>query len=180
VRRSAGPFREPEQRARGRSCVNRSAVVLAKERLQCGPTAVQVGRGDCEPRQPLVRKSAQGGGSPGSAAAGLPVTPSAYLCFRTVACLVDDYLLAKLASSGVLRADEPILEAWMEMAGKLVPGRLSGHGVNAVAGVRCRVGGFGGPPSGLPPAGLGGRGVVSLRCPASRGVIADSGAMKAE
>jgi len=94
--------------------------------------------------------------------------------------LVDDYLLAKLASSGVLRPDEPILEAWMEMAGKLVPGRRSGHGVNAVAGVRCRVARFGGPPSGLPPAGLGGRGVVSLRCPASRGVIADSGAMKAE
>ncbi len=94
--------------------------------------------------------------------------------------MVDDYLLAKLARSGVLRADEPILEAWMEMAGKLVPGPRSGHGVNAVAGVRCRVAGFGGPPSGLPPAGLGGRGVVSLRCPASRGVIADSGAMKAE
>ena len=67
----------------------------------------------------------------------------------------------------------------MEMAGKLAPGRRSGHGVNAVAGVRCRVAGFGGP-SGLPPAGLGGRGVVSLRCPASRGVIADSGVMKAE
>lgn len=97
--------------------------------------------------------------------------------------MVGDYLLAKVASSGVLRAGEPILEAWMEMAGKLVPGRRSGHGVNAVAGVRCRVAGFGGPPSGLPPAGLGGRGgrgVVSLRCPASRGVIADSGAMKAE
>jgi hypothetical protein len=30
---------------------------------------------------------------------------------------VDDYLLAKLVSSGVLRADEPILEASMEMAG---------------------------------------------------------------
>jgi hypothetical protein len=93
--------------------------------------------------------------------------------------LVNDYLLAKLASSCVLRADEPILEAWMEMAGKLVPGRRSGHGVNAVAGVRCRVAGFGAPPSGLPPAGLGGRGVVSLRCPASRHAIAGAGATDA-
>jgi hypothetical protein len=31
------------------------------------------------------------------------------------------YLLVKLVSSGVLRADEPILEASMEMAGKLAP-----------------------------------------------------------
>jgi hypothetical protein len=32
---------------------------------------------------------------------------------------VGGCLLAKLVSSGVLRADEPILEASMEMAGKL-------------------------------------------------------------
>jgi hypothetical protein len=31
---------------------------------------------------------------------------------------VGDRLLAKLASSGVLRAGEPVLEASMEMAGK--------------------------------------------------------------
>jgi hypothetical protein len=65
----------------------------------------------------------------------------------------------------------------MEMAGKLAPGRQSGHGVNARAGVRCQVAGFGGPPSGLPHARLGGRGAASLRCLASRGAIADAGAM---
>ena len=31
---------------------------------------------------------------------------------------VDDYLLAKLVSSGVLRVGEPVMEASMEMAGK--------------------------------------------------------------
>ena len=44
---------------------------------------------------------------------------------------VDDYLLAKLVSSGVLPGDEPILEASMEMAGELAPDRQSGHGINA-------------------------------------------------
>jgi hypothetical protein len=34
---------------------------------------------------------------------------------------VGGCLLVKLGSSGVLRADEPILEASMEMAGKLAP-----------------------------------------------------------
>jgi hypothetical protein len=34
---------------------------------------------------------------------------------------VGGYLLAKLVSSGVLGADKPILEASMEMAGKLAP-----------------------------------------------------------
>jgi hypothetical protein len=61
---------------------------------------------------------------------------------------VDDYLLAKLVSSDVLRADEPILEASMQMAGKLAPGRQSGHGVNAGAGVRYQVARFGGPRPG--------------------------------
>jgi hypothetical protein len=63
---------------------------------------------------------------------------------------VDDYLLAKLVSSGVLRGDEPTLEASMEMAGELAPDRQSGHGINAGIGVRCL---------------------------ASRGAIADTGAM---
>jgi hypothetical protein len=44
---------------------------------------------------------------------------------------VDDYLLAKLVSSGVLRADERFLEAPIKMSGKLVPDRQSGHGVIA-------------------------------------------------
>jgi hypothetical protein len=39
----------------------------------------------------------------------------------------DDCLLARLISSGVPRADAPTLEASMEMAGKLAPGRQSGH-----------------------------------------------------
>ena len=89
---------------------------------------------------------------------------------------VNDYLLAKLVSSGVLRGAEPILEASMEMAGELAPGRQSGHGINAGAGVRCRAARFGGRPSDLPHAPLGGRGAASLRCLASRGAIADAGA----
>jgi hypothetical protein len=90
---------------------------------------------------------------------------------------VDGYLLAKLVSSGVLRGDEPILEASMEIAGELAPDRQSGHGINAGTGVRCQVAGFGGRPSDLPHALLGGRGAVSLRCLASQGAIADAGAM---
>jgi hypothetical protein len=35
-------------------------------------------------------------------------------------------LLARLTSSGVLRADAPTLEASMEMAGKLAPGAADG------------------------------------------------------
>jgi hypothetical protein len=42
---------------------------------------------------------------------------------------VDDYLLVKLVSSGVLRGDEPILEASMGRAGELAPDRQSGHGI---------------------------------------------------
>jgi hypothetical protein len=90
---------------------------------------------------------------------------------------VDDYLRAKLVSSGVLRGDEPILEDSMETAGKLAPGRLSCHGINAGAGVCCQAARFSGPPSDLPHARLGGRGAASLRCLVSRGAIADAGAM---
>jgi hypothetical protein len=90
---------------------------------------------------------------------------------------VDDYPLARLVSRGVLRADEPILEASMEMAGELAPDRQSGHGINAGTGVRCQVARFGGRPSDIPHALVGGRGAASLRCLASRGAIADAGAM---
>jgi hypothetical protein len=90
---------------------------------------------------------------------------------------VDDYLLAKLVSSGVLRVDEPILEAPMGMAGELAPDRRSGRGINAGTGVRCQVARFGGRPSDLRHAAPGGRGAASLRCLASRGAIADAGAM---
>jgi hypothetical protein len=86
-------------------------------------------------------------------------------------------LLAKLVSSGILRAHEPLLEASIEMAGKLAPGRQSGHLVNAGAGVCRQVPRFGGPPSDLPHARLGGRGAVSPRCLASRGALADAVAM---
>src|SRR5271170_1000078 len=61
---------------------------------------------------------------------------------------VGGYLLAKLVSGGVLRAHEPLLEASIEMAGKLAPGRQSCR-VNARAGVRYQVARFGGPPPGL-------------------------------
>jgi hypothetical protein len=74
-----------------------------------------------------------------------------------------DYLLAKLVRSGVVRADEPLLEAPMEMAGKLAWGRQPGHGVNVGAGVRYQVARVGSPPPGRPDAGLGGRGAESLR-----------------
>ena len=83
---------------------------------------------------------------------------------------VDDYLLV---SSGVLRGDEPILEASTEMAGELAPDRQSGHGINAGTGERCQVARFGGRPSDLPHALLGRRGAASLRCLASRGAIAE-------
>jgi len=108
----------------------------------------------------------------------LPVTASAHLVLQDGGMRgVDDYLLAKLASSGVLRGDEPILEASTEMAGELAPDRQSGHGINAGTGVRCQVARFGGRPSDLPHALLGGREAASLRCLASRGAIADAGAM---
>jgi hypothetical protein len=88
---------------------------------------------------------------------------------------VDDYLLAKLASSGVLRGDEPIPEASMEMAGELAPDPQSGHG-DAGTGVRRQVARSGGRPSDLPHALLRGRGAASLCCLASRGAVADAGA----
>ena len=88
-----------------------------------------------------------------------------------------DYLLAKLVSSGVLRADERFLEASIKMSGKLVPDRQSGHGAIAGAGVRCEVARFGGPPSRLPGRRAVGRWVVSLRCLVGRGVISDADAM---
>jgi hypothetical protein len=107
----------------------------------------------------------------------LPVTASAYLVLQDGGMRgVDDYLLAKLASSGVLRGDEPILEASTEMAGELAPDRQSGHGINAGTGVRCQIARFRGRPSDLPHALLGRRGAASLRCLASRGAIADAGA----
>jgi hypothetical protein len=89
------------------------------------------------------------------------------------------YLLARLVSSGVASADEPLLEASIEMAGKLGPGRQSGHGVNAGITVRRQVARFAGPPPGLPDARLGGRSTDSLRCLAGRGAIADAHAMDA-
>jgi hypothetical protein len=90
---------------------------------------------------------------------------------------VDDYLLAKLVGS-VSCADEPILEASMEMARKLAPGRQSCR-VNAGAGARYQVAGFGGPPPSLAAAQLGTRGAARLRCLVGRGVIADADAIKA-
>jgi hypothetical protein len=89
------------------------------------------------------------------------------------------YLLVKLVSSGVLRAQEPLLEASIKMAGKLAPGWRSGHGVNAGAAVRYQVAGIGSPPSGLPHARLGGRGAASLHCLAGGGAVAGWGAMDA-
>jgi hypothetical protein len=88
-------------------------------------------------------------------------------------------LLAKLAGSGVPRADEPLSEASIEMAEKRAPGRRLGHGVNAGAGVRHQVTGFGGRLPGLPHARLGRPG----RCPCgvlpTGGVIGDVGAIRA-
>jgi hypothetical protein len=88
-------------------------------------------------------------------------------------------LLGKLVRSGVLRADEPIVEAWMEMAGKLAPGPQSCRGDNAGPGVLYHVARIDGLPSGLPRAGLGGRSAASLRCRAGRGAIDHAGVTKA-
>jgi hypothetical protein len=74
------------------------------------------------------------------------------------------YLLARLVGSGVLRAQEPLLEASIKMAGQLAPGRQSGH-------IKGR------PLLGLSHTRLGGRGAASLRCLGGRGVIAGWGAM---
>ena len=91
---------------------------------------------------------------------------------------VDDYLIVKVASSGVLRAHEPLLEASIKMAGKLAPGRQSGRGVNAGSAVAYQVARFG-PPSGPSHTPDGGRAAASLRCLAGRGAIAGWGAMDA-
>ena len=65
-------------------------------------------------------------------------------------CGADGYLLAKLGQQLFLPADKRVLEASVEMAGKLAPGRQSACGINAGAG----------------------RGAVPLRCPVGRGAIA--------
>ena len=51
---------------------------------------------------------------------------------------VDDYLLAKLVSSGVLRGDEPILEAWTQMAGgsRRIGSQVTGSMLGPVCAVR--------------------------------------------
>jgi hypothetical protein len=88
---------------------------------------------------------------------------------------VGDYLLAKLVSSGVLHAGEPLLEVSIDMGGKLAPGRQPGLSVNAGVGARYQVARFGSPPSGLPRAWLGGRSKVFLRglaCQRTPGVTA--------
>jgi hypothetical protein len=82
-------------------------------------------------------------------------------------------LLAKVVSSYSC-ADERLLEASVEMAGELAPGRES-YRVDARAGVRYQVARFGGPP----PGRLGARGAASLRCLAGRHAVADVGAKDA-
>jgi hypothetical protein len=74
------------------------------------------------------------------------------------------WLLAKLGGSGVLHVHEPLLEASIEVAGKLAPGRQSGH----VSGSW---------PSRLPRARLRRLSVASLCCLAGRGGIAGWGVM---
>jgi hypothetical protein len=92
---------------------------------------------------------------------------------------VGGRLLAKLVSSSVLRAGEPILEASMELAGKLA--RVGSQVAASMlwAGARCQVAGFDGPLPGLPHAGLGWPGAASLRCLADQGAIADADGMRA-
>ena len=75
---------------------------------------------------------------------------------------VGDHLLAKLASSGDLHAHEPLLEASMEMSGKLAPGWQSDHGVNAGGGMCYQVARFGGPLPGVPHVRLVGRGAIAM------------------
>jgi hypothetical protein len=50
---------------------------------------------------------------------------------------LGDYLLVKLVSSGVLRADEPILEASVEMAGKPAPDREPCHGLDDAGAMKA-------------------------------------------
>jgi hypothetical protein len=77
-------------------------------------------------------------------------------CLRSVGV----FLLVKLASSGVRALMTGSGEASGEMAGKLAPGRQSGHGVNAETGVR-QVARSGGPLPSVPHAQLGGRAVTA-------------------
>jgi hypothetical protein len=84
----------------------------------------------------------------------------------------------RLASSGILRALEPLLEASIEMAGKLAPGQQSGH-VNAGTVVRRQAAMIGSPSSGLPHVRLGGQGAGFPRRIAGRVAMAGWGAMDA-
>jgi hypothetical protein len=155
--------------------VNRSVIKLAKEGLQFGS-----GRhgppGARGPKQPPMGSPARGSGSPGIAAPRGCRSPRARSC-AWGGCTrgVDNYLLVKLASNGVLRVNEPLLEATIKMAG-IAPGRQSGQ-LNAGAAVRYQVARIGGPLSGLPRTWLGGRGGASLRCLCGWGAIAGWGAM---
>jgi hypothetical protein len=84
---------------------------------------------------------------------------------------VDDYLLIKLASSGVLRAHEPLVEASIKMAGTRAG--LAVRSRRRRAAVRYRVTRIGSPPSGLPYLRLGGGGTASLRCPVGSGAVGE-------
>jgi hypothetical protein len=134
-------------------------VVLAKERLQSGSAAAQVGQAPAS--RATAAEASPDPDRPGARRPELPVTASARLCFRTVAYLASMTTCWLSWSAAVSCAEEPILEASMEMAGKLAPGRQSGHGVNVGAGVCYQVARFGGLPPGLPHARLGGRGAIA-------------------
>ena len=66
----------------------------------------------------------------------------------------------------------------MEMAGKLAPGRQSGH-INASGAVRYQVARTGNQPAGLPRTRLGGRAGASPCCLAGTVAIAGWGAVDA-
>jgi hypothetical protein len=91
---------------------------------------------------------------------------------------VGGCLLVRLAGSGILRAHEPLLEASIEMAGKLAPGQQSGH-VDAGTVVRHRAARIGSPSSGLPHVRLGGQDAAFPRQIAGRVAVAGWGAMDA-
>jgi hypothetical protein len=155
--------------------VNRSVIVLAKRgpavrvwraRPRQAPAGRSNRRWEAQPRDPgrlgSRRPGAAGHRERGCAWGG---------CTRGV----DNYLLVKLASSGVLRVHEPLLEATIKMAGTRAGSavRSSQRG----SAVRYQVARIGGPPSGLPRTWLGGRGPASLRCLCGWGAIAGWGAM---
>jgi hypothetical protein len=98
--------------------VNRSVIVLAKEGLQFGS-----GRHG-PARRPRAEATADGKPSPGTRVARDRGAPRGRRSPRARSCAwggctrgVDNYLLVKLASSGVLRVHEPLLEATIKMAG---------------------------------------------------------------